>query len=193
MTLVIGLTGNIACGKSSAGKILSEMNIPILDSDAVVHKLYESNKQIQAKILEHFATLDRKKISQEIFGESIDAKEKRKILESIIHPAVDREFRNWIRENQQSPIIVNLVPLLFEANLQSRYDFITLIKTKEELQRKRLKERNPDLSDEEIDKRIKSQMSQEKKAEMADFIIENNGPIDDLEIQIEELVDRLKT
>ncbi|MCE2928383.1 MAG: dephospho-CoA kinase [Candidatus Caenarcaniphilales bacterium] len=191
MTLVIGLTGNIACGKSSAGKILGEMNIPILDSDAVVHQLYASNKQVQAKILEHFATLDRKKISQEIFGESVNAKEKRKILESIIHPAVDREFRNWIRENQQSPIIVNLVPLLFEANLQSRYDFIVVIKTKEELQRKRLKERNPDLSDEEIDNRIKSQMSQEKKAGMADFIIENNGPIDDLEIQIEELLDRL--
>ncbi len=192
MHVVIGLTGNIACGKSVIGDLLKQRGIEVLDSDAVVHEVYENDQHVREAIQREFGTLERKAIAGQVFGDSPEAKEKRKILEEIIHPVVDQRFREWVRANKDKEILVNLVPLVFEAELESRYNYIITVVASEELQIQRLKKRNPLLSEEEILKRISSQLSQSIKAEKSDFVIENSGSLEDLEEQVDDILSEIK-
>ena len=189
MSVVVGLTGNIACGKSTVGEILKKYNIKVLDSDEVVHKIYGEDKDVQAALLKEFGSLDRKEIGAQVFGK--ENKEKRQILEGIIHPKVDTVFRDWVLENQEEKILVNLVPLLFEAKLESRYDFIAVVKTSPKLQLERLLQRNTNMTIAEAQKRIDSQMPMSQKIEKADFVLDNSINLDDLEIQVEEMLEKL--
>lgn len=191
MALLVGLTGNIACGKSSLGIILEKLGIPVLDSDLVVHELYKSDKEVQKKLLENFGSLDRKKIGKEIFGDSREAKAKRKILEDIIHPAVDREFRSWVKKHKNEILLVNLVPLLFEAGLEHRYDLTICLTCKEENQIQRLKNRDKALNEKEIKQRIQSQMPQKIKAQKANYLISNDGTLEELEEKVKKLLQKL--
>lgn len=192
MVTVIGLTGNIACGKSTVGKIFLDLNIPVLDSDDVVHKLYAEDKKVQNELMQEFGTLDKKEIAQMVFGDSDTHVQKRKSLEAIIHPAVDNAFRNWVKENQKEVFMVNLVPLLFEAGLEFRYDYIACVTTDEKNQLERLRKRNPEMPEQEALARIKSQMPQEQKRQKSNFEIKNSGNIEDLKIQVEDILDELR-
>jgi dephospho-CoA kinase len=189
--IVIGLTGNIACGKSTVGKIFQKLGVPVLDSDDVVHSIYENDEAVQAELVKEFGSYQRADIAKQVFGK--DKKEKRKILESILHPKVDSIFRDWVRDNQEQAFLVNLVPLLFEAKLEHRYDRIITVKATRDDQILRLKKRNPELSDEEIEKRIESQMSLEEKLRKSDFVVDNSSNLDDLDIQIEEILEQISS
>ncbi len=188
MPKVIGLTGNIACGKSAVGKILEAHGIPVLDSDSVVHELYAEDDKVKTEVLKAFGTLDRKEIGKVVFGDTAEAKLKRKQLEEIIHPAVDNRLRQWIREHNHRPLLFNLVPLIFEAHLESRYDYIVTVLTPENQQIERLKRRNPNLSDEEILKRIRSQMPQEQKALKSNYVLDNSQDLNYLAAQVTGLL-----
>lgn len=189
---IIGLTGNIACGKSTVGELLRELGILVLDSDTVVHDLYLHDPKIQAAIVEEFGTLDRKEIGKKIFGNSTKAKVKRKCLEEILHPAVDIKLREWIKANNHEDLLVNLVPLLFEAKLEHRYDYIVTITSPLAEQKRRLKDRNPDLSDEEIMSRISSQIQQEDKVHRSNYVLDNSGDMEHLRSQVKDLIAELK-
>jgi len=188
VSVVIGLTGNIACGKSLAGEILKKHGVPVIDSDDIVHQIYAEDKKVQEAIIKEFASLDKKEIAKQIFGDTEKNKAKRKILESIIHPVVDESLRVWIEENAQHKVIVNLIPLLFEAKLEKRYNFIVTITVDEGLQRARLRSRNPDMAEEELEKRIRSQMPQAEKIKKSDLVLSNNASPEELEEQILQLL-----
>jgi dephospho-CoA kinase len=189
--LIIGLTGNIASGKSFVGDILREQGIPVIDSDDIVHELYASDSKVQAEILKIFGSLDRRQIAREVFGQDSEAAAKRRKLEAIVHPAVDQKLREWIAANANHPILVNLVPLLFEAALEHRYDKIVTIITDPVEQKLRLKKRNPELSEQEINKRLNSQMPQDLKAEKSDYVLKNNGSLESLRKQVKALLKNL--
>lgn len=188
MPLVVGLTGNIACGKSTVGDILRQKSIPVLDSDEVVHDLYENDREIQEKILKDFGTLDRKEIGKKVFGTSPENLAYKKKLESILHPAVHKKFEQWVKANSQAPIVVNLVPLLFEANLEHRYDYIVCIITDEKNQIARLKKRDPNMPEAQILARIRSQMPQDAKAKLSDHVISNNSTLEALEKEVNKIL-----
>lgn len=189
MSIVIGLTGNIACGKSTVGKIFQKMGIQVLDSDDLVHEIYETDTQVQEQLLKEFGSLDRKEIAKQVFGK--DKTQKRKILESIIHPKVDSKFREWILKNREEKILVNLVPLLFEAHLEHRYDRIITVFANKEQQIQRLQLREPTLTTNAILTRIESQLPIEEKLRKSDFYIDNTQNFDDLELQIEEILESI--
>jgi len=188
MPLVVGLTGNIACGKSTVGELLRKKSIPVLDSDTVVHELYDNDSDIQEQILKEFGTLDRKQISKKVFGASPENLVYKKKLEAILHPAVQKKFEQWVQANYKAPLIVNLVPLLFEANLEHRYDYIVCIITDEENQIQRLKKRDPNMPEAQIIARIRSQMPQIKKAELSDLVISNNSSLEALELEVDKFL-----
>jgi len=188
MPLVVGLTGNIACGKSTVGELLRKKSIPVLDSDTVVHELYDNDSDIQEQILKEFGTLDRKQISKKVFGASPENLVYKKKLEAILHPAVQKKFEQWMQANFKAPLIVNLVPLLFEANLEHRYDYIVCIITDEENQIQRLKKRDPNMPEAQIIARIRSQMPQVKKAELSDLVISNNSSLEALELEVDKFL-----
>jgi len=188
MPLVVGLTGNIACGKSTLGELLRQKSIPVLDSDQVVHDLYENDRDIQEQILNVFGTLDRKEIGKKVFGTSPENLAYKKKLEAILHPAVQKKFEQWVQANSNERLIVNLVPLLFEANLEHRYDYIVCIITDEENQIQRLKKRDPNMPEAQIIARIRSQMPQVKKAELSDLVISNNSSLEALELEVDKFL-----
>lgn len=187
MSIILAVTGNIACGKSEAGKIFTKLGIPVIDSDDIVHQLYAQDLKIQAELMQEFGSLDRTVISKIVFADP----EKRKKLESIIHPAVNREFLSWVNQNQDAPLLVNLVPLVFEAKLEKRYHQILVISCPENLQLSRLKKRRPDLDDSSAREIINSQMSQADKIKRADHHIINKADIAELERHIKALVQNL--
>lgn len=189
MSFLIGLTGNIACGKSTVGKIFEKFGVKVLDSDEVVHKLYLEDKEVQDALIKEFGSYSRSEISKQVFGK--DKINKRKILESIIHPKVDSVFRQWVKSNQKEVFLVNLVPLLFEAKLEDRYSCIITVKTSKEKQIERLKVRNPELSAQEILKRIESQADIVEKLRKSDFVVDNSSNVDDLDIQVEEILEQI--
>ncbi len=189
MSVVIGLTGNIASGKSTVGKVFEKYKIPVLDSDELVYDIYANDEEVKAALVREFGTCVRKEIANKVFGK--DNEDKRRSLESIIHPKVDIKFRTWLKENKDANFLVNLVPLLFEAHLETRYNYVITVASSKELQIQRLKLRNPELSEEEIIKRIESQMNQEEKLRKSDFVIDNSQNIDDLDIQVEEILEQI--
>ncbi len=115
----------------------------------------------------------------------------KKKLESIIHPAVQKKFEKWVEANSQEPIIVNLVPLLFEAKLESRFDYIICIATNEKNQIDRLKKRDPNMPSAQIMARIRSQMPQDKKVRLSDRVIFNNSTLEALEQEVDKAIEDL--
>lgn len=187
MPILIAITGNIACGKSLVGSLISDKGYPVIDSDHVVHELYKSDKDMQKEILEHFGTLDRKAIGKVAFTDL----SKRKLLESIIHPRIETKLVNWVKENSDHKLLFNLIPLVFEAKLQDRYEKIICVTANKNTQVERLMSRNPELSEEEIIKRIDSQLSQEEKASRSDFVIDNSSSIQETMAQVDSTLSQL--
>ncbi|NMB09820.1 MAG: dephospho-CoA kinase [Tissierellia bacterium] len=187
---IIGITGGIASGKSTLCTLLSNMSYTIINTDNITHDLYTKGNKGYKKILEIFGekildkyrNIDRKKLGNIVFND----KKKMLQLEDLIHPLVMEEVLNKVEKTDEKIIFVE-IPQLFEA-----YDKVTqyinfyeiwLIYVDEKEQLKRLIKRD-NLSKEEAIKRINSQMSLEEKKLKADFLIENNGNIEDLELKL---------
>ncbi|MBU6196522.1 MAG: dephospho-CoA kinase [Cyanobacteria bacterium REEB446] len=188
---LIGLTGNIGSGKSTAARFFEEEGIPSISSDAIVHKLYNSDKDLQEFLIKEYGSLDRKIIAGQIFGEKNEQKAKRKLLEDKVHPLVEEKLKEWVKENANSPILVNDVPLLFEAHLEKRFDSIVFIQVDKSVQIERLKKRNPEMGEEEILNRINSQMSQEEKISKSDIVISNNSSLREFRAKILNVIQNL--
>jgi len=190
---VVGLTGGIATGKSTSEKILEELGAYVIDADKVVHALYEKEDVLE-EVKKHFpqafenGKLDKKKLANIVFKDD----EKRKILESIIHPKVNQEIENWIKkvkEKDPDALVIVSVPLMIETGSYKKYDTVILIYAPKELQIKRLLEKG--FTEEEALSRIKAQMDIEDKKKYATYIINNTGTVEDLRKQLEELYKKL--
>lgn len=188
---LVGLTGNIGSGKSTAARFFEEEGIPSISSDAIVHELYSSDKDLQEFLINEYGSLDRKVIAEQIFGEKEEQKIKRRLLEERIHPLVEKKLKEWVIENANSPILVNDVPLLFEAHLEKRFDSIVFIQVDKSVQIERLKKRNPEMNEAEILNRINSQMSQEEKISKSDIVIPNNASLQEFKDKILKIIQNL--
>ncbi|ACN99105.1 dephospho-CoA kinase [Sulfurihydrogenibium azorense Az-Fu1] len=190
---VIGLTGGIATGKSTAEKILQDLGCFVIDADKVVHSLYEDKKVLE-EVKNHFPEafeedkLDKKKLANIIFSNP----EKRKILESIIHPKVDQRIKEWLKEvKEKNPdaIAIVSVPLMIETGSYKNYEKVILIYAPKELQLERLLKKG--FTKEEALSRINAQMDIEEKKEYATYIVENTGSIEEFKKKLEDLYKKL--
>lgn len=186
--MIIGLTGGIASGKSTVSNYLAELGAIIIDADKIAHEIMEKGKTAYWQVIEAFGReilaengeIDRSRLGKIVFNNL----EKKKILEEITHPQVIREMREKIEEYRaENKVIVLDVPLLFEAGLDSMVDETWVVYVDRETQLQRLIARDG-LSYEEANKRIQAQMSLEKKRDLADFVINNKGNIEDLKRQV---------
>ncbi len=191
-TKVVGVTGTIASGKSLVGKLLAEVNVPVLDTDHIAHYVQEHDQEVRAALKERFGAeifngngeLDRKKLGKIVFDDRAALAD----LNAIVHPAVLRECRQRIAALAEAPLVAVLVPLLFEVGLQDQYDEIWVVTASDEVVKERLKARDG-VSDEEALKRIKAQFSQEEKIRGADFVIDNSGSIENTRAQVMAILD----
>jgi len=195
---LVGLTGGIASGKSTVAEILKRQGAAIINADVLAREVVEPDRQAWTEIVNTFGTavlqpdraLDRQKLRAIIF----DDPDARKKLESIIHPQVRALAEQRIREHAAAgyAVIVYEVPLLFEGNLQEWLRPVILVACDVDTQRNRLQSRD-NLSAAQAQKHIDAQMSLEAKRRLADYVIENNGDLEDLKRQVQAVLEKIKT
>ena len=195
---LIGLTGGIASGKSTVAKILKRLGAAVVDADALAREVVEPGHGAWKDIVEAFGaevlqpdrTLDRQKLRATIFNNPAA----RKKLEAIIHPRVRALAEERIRQHAAAgyEIVVYEVPLLFEGNLQEWLRPVVLVACNLNIQRRRLQERDG-LSVAAAQKHIEAQMSLAEKRPLADYVIENDGSLEDLEREVQAVLNKIKT
>lgn len=194
--LSVGLTGNIASGKSIVESYFEKKGISVINADDVTHELIDKDRNIQQRIKKLFENEDihdengaisRAKIGKIVFSDQDKLEE----LENILHPAVIKKIEEFFDEKRGEDIVIASVPLLFEIDIQPMFDKTILVCADKKIRLQRLMNRNG-YSLEHALERINSQISQEEKRNIADFIIENNNDILELELQINKIIERLR-
>ena len=202
----IALTGGIASGKSTVEAIFQRHGVPVVDSDALTHAMYET-PELKAHVLKHFGAevfehndpegaVNRKALGAIVFDEP----DKRKVLTDYIHPRVKRQTEAFFQAHSDAPLVVASIPLLFEVYplnvIRENYDGVWLVATTPQHQLARLMG-NRGLSEAEAEVRIASQTSIEDKVALLnsewrnehDAIIINSDTLETLEAQVEALLE----
>ncbi len=195
---LVGLTGGIASGKSTAATILESLGAAVVNADTLAREVVEPGREAWQEIIAAFGSeilqsdraLDRQKLRTLIFNNP-DARRK---LESIIHPRVRALAERRIAEHGAAgyAVVVYEVPLLFEGRLHEWLRPVILIACDIETQIERLQQRDG-LDRVQAQKHIEAQMNLEEKRRLADYVIENNGNLEDLKRQVEAVLETIKT
>lgn len=199
--ITLGITGTIGSGKSAVGAILSDLGVPVIDTDKIVHNLLNTNTEVQNLVTDRFGKsllievqsgakqIDRKALGALVFNDE----QARRDLERILHPRVRQECRRLTKEyaTAGATIIGQLVPLLFEANLKQEYDEVWAVIADEKTLRERLKLRDG-LNDAEIARRLSAQLNQTEKANRSDKVINNSQDLVQTRQQVETCLHELK-
>jgi dephospho-CoA kinase len=194
---LVGLTGGIASGKTTVAAILKRHGAAIVDADALSREVVEPGREAWKEIVETFGhevlqadqTLDRQKLRARIFNDPAA----RKKLEAIIHPRVRALAEERIAQYGATgyDIVVYEVPLLFEGKLNEWLRPVILVASDVRIQKQRLQQRDH-LTPEEAQRHIDAQMSLEEKRQLADYVIDNDGDMEDLDRQVRAILDRIK-
>lgn len=195
---LIGLTGGIASGKSTVAEILRRMGAAIVDADILSREVVEPGQPAWQDIVDTFGedvlqsdqTLDRQKLRKVIF----DNPAARKQIEAIIHPRVRALAEQRIAEHQAQGVelIVYEVPLLFEGKIHEWLRPVILVACDLATQRRRVEKRDS-VTPEAAQKVIDAQMSLDEKRKLADYTIENNGSLSDLERHVGAVIEKIKS
>lgn len=200
--LNVGLTGGIACGKSTVAGMFVKNGVHLIDFDVLAHKVQEPGKPAWQKVVDCFGReilqtdgkIDRNTLGNIVFGN----KRKIKVLSDIVHPFVYREWQIQLKkigQKEKHAIVMADVPLLFEGKKQNLFDVTILVVIEPEEQIHRLMVRNH-ISREEAENRLRSQMPIGQKKDLADIVLENRGTISETEKAVKkvwrELVQREK-
>ena len=192
---LIGLTGSIGMGKSETAKLFARLDIPVYDSDAAVHRLYEPGGAAVDKIGEAFpgsvvdGRVNRAALSKLLAGDEAAFKK----LEAIVHPLVADEQRKFIDRavGDGADMVVQDIPLLFETGGDARMDAVVVVSAPAELQRKRVLER-PGMTAEKLDQILSRQMPDKEKRAKAHFVVETDKGLEHAFEQVKSIVATLK-
>ena len=196
--LLIGLTGGIATGKSTVAKIFGDLGAVIIDFDLLARSVVEPGKKSWQHIVDFFGddilapdkTIKRKKLSEIVFNDSL----KRKKLESFTHPFIWDEFIRQVETSirlDENAIIQAVVPLLIEGNMHSLFIKNIVVYSSREIQAERLMYRDG-ISRQMADKILDAQMPIDDKIRYGDFILKNEGSIEETEKEVNKIWQRLK-
>ena len=193
--MIIGITGSIGSGKTTAAKIFSKYHYTRIDADEIGHELLKSNKKIKNKLITYFGNeiigkngnIDRKKLGGIVFNDKNELKK----LNSIMHPLIINEIKNKIKKIQKecgddAKIIID-APLLIEIGADKLVDKVVVLKAFHE----NVIARNKRFSMEQLEKISMTQMPLAEKLKKADFMIDNTKDLKHVKKQVEEIVNRL--
>jgi dephospho-CoA kinase len=195
----VGLTGGMGAGKSTALAALERLGAATISSDAVVHELWAGDEQLRQAVLGRWGpevapggAIDRSAVAERAFATPED----RAWLEGLLWPLVGARVAAWLGEARAEPApgaawpraAVVEVPLLFEAGQQAIYDATIAVVSDEELRRERAAARGHA----SVDERAARQLSQEEKAQLATFVVRNDGTPQELEDELSAVLDKLE-
>ena len=172
---VLGLTGSIGMGKSTAANMFRALGVPVHDADATVHRLLEEDRSVRRAIADRFpgtvseGVVDRQALGAAVFSDP----QARRDLEAILHPRVRQATEGFLRRHRVmgTPLVVLDIPLLFETDGADRVDGVVVVSAPAALQRRRVLAR-PGMSEEKFAGILASQIPDRKKRRRADFVVE---------------------
>jgi len=173
--IVLGLTGSIGMGKSTAADMFRALGVPVHDADATVHGLLADDRQVRAAVEARFSgvvtkdAVDRQALGAAVFGNP----EARRDLEAILHPRVRRASESFLRRHRVigTSLVVLDIPLLFETGGESRVDGVVVVSASASMQRRRVMAR-PGMDDARFAGILASQMPDQEKRRRANFVVE---------------------
>jgi dephospho-CoA kinase len=195
--LRVGLTGGIACGKSTISRMFRDLDIPILDADPLAHELLEPGQPVYDQVVKEFGpeilandkSIDRSKLGPIVFADP----EKLKRLNQIIHPHIVEIVDRWFATLDQPggpPIAIVEAALLIEAGYRPKLNCLIVVRCTAGQQLARLRERG--LNEIQAQQRINSQIPIEDKVKVADEIIDGGTSFEETSRQVRDLTSRLK-
>ena len=191
----IGLTGGIASGKSSVGRLLEARGWPVLDADQFAREVLVPGSESSDQVLQRHpsvrrsdGSIDRGALGRIVFS---DAQE-RTWLNNLIHPQVRARFERGLQEHASAPTIVLMIPLLFEAGLTGLCTDIWLVDCDEEQQLQRMCQRDG-LSDADARARMAAQWPLSRKRPLADVVINNRGTQGELRARVDRQIHTIET
>lgn len=195
--LKIGLTGSIGTGKSTVSKLLRERGIAVIDADLLAREIVKKGQEclndlknvFGNQVLTSDGELDRKKLGQIVFSDD----SKLELLNSVTHPHIRRRMKAQMNEleSKNNKVLVLDIPLLFEAKMEDLVDIILVVFAKEEIQIKRIMERD-NCTQEEAMRIIKAQISQQDKISKSDYTIDNSGTIEELKEKLNGFLEKIE-
>ena len=189
----IGLTGGIASGKSSVGRLLAARGLPLLDADVYAREALAPGSSGAGAVLERYGArirapggeIDRGALGQIVFGDGAE----RRWLEQLVHPLVRARFTAELEGLAAAPVVVLVVPLLFEAGFESLCSEVWLVDCDETQQLQRLMARDC-LGEADARARIAAQWPLARKRQLADVVLNNRGGPEQLAAQVEQALSR---
>ncbi len=196
--LLIGLTGGVASGKSTVSRILQEEGAYIIDADQIARELVTPKSPVSQELAQAFGrdilqqdgSVDRKKLAARIFLNP----EQRSLLNRILHPRIRETICQRVREVGKSDpgaIVIVDAALLIEVGWHQEVDEVIVVTSRTEQQIERLKKRDG-LAPEQAQRILAAQMAQEEKLKVADFVIPNEGSLEETIRKTREIFDELK-
>jgi dephospho-CoA kinase len=185
----VGLTGGIGAGKSTVADLFSQKGAVVIRSDELARQVIEPQTPGFQQVIDRFGKdllnaegyIDRAKLAQIVFKDDAALKD----LENIIHPLVRSKTNQIIDQHTSETIIVNEIPLLLEKKMESLFDFLIIVISSEKNRLERLAHRG--LTAEQATARMAKQVSDEQRKAAADFLIVNDGNLDQLEADVEKI------
>jgi dephospho-CoA kinase len=192
--IVVGLTGSIAMGKTTAAGYFAAEGVPVFAADAAVHEIYGDSSAIAA-IAKAFPTaivgsaVDRQKLAALVLSDP----QKLKALEALIHPLVRQKREKFVSrwKERNCPFVVLDIPLLFETGEDKAMDYTIVVSAPPAIQRARALAR-PGMTAEKLANILARQMPDAEKRKRADFILDSSGSVDNLQIQVRRLVEKFR-
>jgi|SRR5215213_3761641 len=186
MAPFVGLTGGLGAGKSEALRLLGELGAATLSTDAIVHELL-TGEELRDLLAERWGpdvASDRARIAERVFGDE----EERAWLEGVLWPRVGERVAAWRASLPSDRIGVVEVPLLFESGMESAFDSTIAIVADEDTR----EERAADRGHAAVAERAKRQLSQQEKADRADFAVRNDGSLEELKQTLSQVIAKLE-
>lgn len=191
--LKVGLTGGLACGKTTVAAMFAQRGAEVILADKIAHDLLDPGTEVHARVVEAFGrdilnpdgTISRPKLADLAFQGRIQE------LNAIVHPAVIRAQERWMDEvGERDPHAIAIVEaaLMIEAGAHTSFDKLITVTCSFDQKVSRFAERSklsPDSARAEVDRRVKSQISDADKAALADYVIDNSGGIAELEARVD--------
>ena len=185
----VGLTGGIGAGKSTVADLFSKRGAVVIRSDELARQVIEPQtpgfKQVTSRfgneIVNDEGNIDRAKLAQVVFNDDVALKD----LENIIHPLVRERTNQLMSEQTSETIIVNEIPLLLEKKMESLFDFLVIVISSEKNRLERLSQKG--VSEDQAKARMAKQVNDQDRKAAADFLIVNDGNLDQLEADVQKI------
>lgn len=184
---ILGITGGIGSGKSLVCKIFNHLGIPSYDSDSRAKSIMQSDQVLVSKIKDTFGSdiyqdgvLDRSKLGSIVFNNP----DKLELLNSLVHPAVAKDFDSWVSGNLNQKILIKEAALLVETGSYKELDHLVVVTAPKDIRIKRVLERDQHRSLEDLERVITNQLDESQKSAVADFVINN----DEMQLLIPQVI-----